>query len=201
MYNNAIPSNAMLVSRRIKTVSGCPRRSCNDIEDVNHMVGSCVKTMQVIALLNKWGFQVPVFGNFEECLTVLQRMIGKQNLSANLFCNAIWLVWKSRCKLVNTKREDSVNFIAAEAVSYVTKNNFVYIHQDIWNANRLMLFNHWHPPPLGWIKINFNGSLRRNNSAGVGGVVRDHKGRFLLAFGNSLQHWDAAQTELHAMSI
>ncbi|PKU73586.1 hypothetical protein MA16_Dca013106 [Dendrobium catenatum] len=62
-----------------------------------------------------------------------------------------------------------------------------------------MLFNHWHPPPLGWIKINFDGALRRNNSAGVGWVVRDHKGSFLLAFGNSLQHWDAAQTELHAV--
>ncbi|PKU82200.1 hypothetical protein MA16_Dca018598 [Dendrobium catenatum] len=35
--------------------------------------------------------------------------------------------------------------------------------------------------------------------AGIGGVVRDNKGRFLLAFGNSLQHWDADQTELCAV--
>ncbi|PKU85645.1 Putative ribonuclease H protein [Dendrobium catenatum] len=62
-----------------------------------------------------------------------------------------------------------------------------------------MLSNSWHPPPPGWIKINVDAALKSNNMAGVGGVVRDDKGRFLLAFGADFVHWDISQVELMAI--
>ncbi|KAH0457424.1 hypothetical protein IEQ34_012739 [Dendrobium chrysotoxum] len=35
--------------------------------------------------------------------------------------------------------------------------------------------------------------------AGIGGVIRDDRGRFLLAFGVHYRHWDIAQVELMAV--
>ncbi|PKU73176.1 hypothetical protein MA16_Dca021367 [Dendrobium catenatum] len=54
----------------------------------------------------------------------------------------------------------------------------------------------WHPPPLDWIKINVDASLLDSNLASIGVVVRDSKGRLLLAFGKKKLHWDINQLEL-----
>ncbi|XP_020694670.1 uncharacterized protein LOC110108384 [Dendrobium catenatum] len=58
----------------------------------------------------------------------------------------------------------------------------------------------WQPPPPDWIKINFDASLKGNYEAGFGGIARDYKGRFILAFGIKKMHWDIAQLELSAAS-
>ncbi|XP_020677838.1 uncharacterized protein LOC110096301 [Dendrobium catenatum] len=57
----------------------------------------------------------------------------------------------------------------------------------------------WCPPPKDWIKINVDASLLSSNLAGVGGVFRDHKGRFIRAFGKNGAHWDIARLELEAV--
>ncbi|XP_020704050.1 uncharacterized protein LOC110115218 [Dendrobium catenatum] len=65
-----------------------------------------------------------------------------------------------------------------------------------WDTNQRELFCSWYPPPTGWIKLNVDASILSNNVAGFGGVIRDEKGRFLLAFGINIMHWDIAQIEL-----
>jgi len=55
-----------------------------------------------------------------------------------------------------------------------------------------MLLNHWHSPPPDSIKVNVNDSLLSSYKYGIGGVFRNCKGRFLLAFGQACVHWDAA---------
>ncbi|KAH0451783.1 hypothetical protein IEQ34_019082 [Dendrobium chrysotoxum] len=49
------------------------------------------------------------------------------------------------------------------------------------------------------IKVNIDAALLSNNSAGIGGVFRDNKGRFLLAFGFKCTHWDISLLELMAV--
>ncbi|XP_020675414.1 uncharacterized protein LOC110094507 [Dendrobium catenatum] len=58
----------------------------------------------------------------------------------------------------------------------------------------------WHPPPPEWYKINIDAALRSNYGAGIGGIVRDHKGRFVHAFGLYGMHWDIAQLELYSFN-
>ncbi|KAL0919966.1 hypothetical protein M5K25_009059 [Dendrobium thyrsiflorum] len=41
-------------------------------------------------------------------------------------------------------------------------------------------------------------TLLPSYKAGIGGIFRDHKGRFLLAFGKSCVHWDVGSLELSA---
>ncbi|PKU82253.1 Putative ribonuclease H protein [Dendrobium catenatum] len=198
LYNNALPSNSLFVNRRISFFSGCPR-GCEVVEDKDHIGGRCFKIRKVASLLNNWGLHIPVYECLEDCLGGLQKMLGREGLAANLYCTVLWLVWKSRCKLIYTGKEDSDNSIAANAISFAVQSNFLNFQQDNWDAYQLLLSSHWNPPPPGWIKINVDGALMKNNRARIGGVARDDKGRFLLAFDNPLQHWDAAQTELFAI--
>ncbi|KAI0499477.1 hypothetical protein KFK09_017681 [Dendrobium nobile] len=110
-----------------------------------------------------------------DCMVGLQRLLGKNALVANMFCTVVWLVWKSKCRLVHGDKEDSENYIAQ------------------------MLSLHWHPPPPGWIKINVDAAIKKNNVAGIGGVARDGNGRFLIALSYQLLHWDSAQSEMLAV--
>jgi hypothetical protein len=44
----------------------------------------------------------------------------------------------------------------------------------------------WSPPPLGWCKLNTDGSVGANGDAGAGMVIRDHNGHVLLSSCRSL---------------
>ncbi|XP_020704707.2 uncharacterized protein LOC110115721, partial [Dendrobium catenatum] len=56
----------------------------------------------------------------------------------------------------------------------------------------------WASPPPEWIKVNIDATLLRSNETRIGGVFRDHKGRFLLTFGIKCTHWDNGALELLA---
>ncbi|OEL13207.1 hypothetical protein BAE44_0025775 [Dichanthelium oligosanthes] len=48
----------------------------------------------------------------------------------------------------------------------------------------------WTPPPRGWSKVNFDGSVYNDGSgrASIGGVIRDSAGRVVLAFAEPTEH-------------
>ncbi|OEL34016.1 L-lactate dehydrogenase [Dichanthelium oligosanthes] len=48
----------------------------------------------------------------------------------------------------------------------------------------------WTPPPPGWYKLNFDGSVCRDESgrASIGGVIRDCTGRLVAAFAERTDH-------------
>ncbi|XP_020681242.1 uncharacterized protein LOC110098680 [Dendrobium catenatum] len=69
---------------------------------------------------------------------------------------------------------------------------------DVNQPTRL-LNNYWYPPPPDWIKVNIDTSLCPSYKAGIGDVFHDHKGRFLMAFGQKWIHWDIASLELQAI--
>ena len=50
-------------------------------------------------------------------------------------------------------------------------------------ASRLIISNRWTPPPLGWMKVNFDGAtFKERNLAGLGGVIRNDNGLIMAAF-------------------
>ncbi|XP_020700942.1 uncharacterized protein LOC110112896, partial [Dendrobium catenatum] len=198
LYNEAVPSNAFLMKRKLRGIDACPR-GCHGEEDCWHIVGNCVKIQNVIKLLNGWGFNIPVFKYFKNCLDELKRYAGYKSFIANLYYTTIFLIWKSRSKLIHEVVEDSNITIAANSISLTPVSNFINLSSYNWDDNQCKLSNSWHPPPPGWIKINVDVALKCNNMAGIGGVVRDEKRRFLLAFGFRYVHWDIAQVELMAV--
>ncbi|XP_028555252.1 uncharacterized protein LOC110110727 [Dendrobium catenatum] len=195
LYNKAIPSCDFLVKRKISSQTSCPR-GCIENEDNCHITARCNKLQRCIIFLNRWGFNIPLFEDFKSCLDGLDKASTTNPLMANIYCTAVFLTCKSRCKLVHGKIEDSDFYIAANTVSLTMVSNFINIHLKNWDTNQLMLSSSWCPPPTGWIKINIDASLKSNYLAGIGGVIRDDKGRSLLAFGTHYLHWDISQVEL-----
>ncbi|XP_028555064.1 uncharacterized protein LOC114580740 [Dendrobium catenatum] len=116
-----------------------------------------------------------------------------------MYCTAVFIAWKNRCKLVHGKSEEYVFFMAANTVSLATISNFIVTHPENWDTNQLKLFSSWCLPPTGWIKINIDASLKSNYLAVIGGIIKDNKGGFLLAFGHHYLHWDIAHVELLAI--
>ncbi|KAL6620539.1 hypothetical protein ACP70R_035678 [Stipagrostis hirtigluma subsp. patula] len=59
----------------------------------------------------------------------------------------------------------------------------------------------WTPPPRGWFKINFDGSVYSDGSgrASIGGAIRDSAGRVVLVFAELTEHSTVGIVEARAM--
>ncbi|KAI5312445.1 hypothetical protein L3X38_041618 [Prunus dulcis] len=94
-----------------------------------------------------------------------------------------WKIWEARNNMVfhDSKATLASCFFAA-----------AYVGLDFWRLNskaRLgsadSMMIKWNPPPIGWIKINFDGSLM-NSHASTGFVIRDSEGHVLIAGSNNI---------------
>ncbi|XP_020684353.2 uncharacterized protein LOC110100971 [Dendrobium catenatum] len=200
IFKNAIPTFKYLHRRRLRDNAECPR-GCTTIEDQEHVLCTCLKLKEVINLLNLWGFCIPKFRNYEDCIKWLEMVARKRGLVASLYCNAVFLSWKSRNKKIHEGMEESSTFIASNAICYTSiLNNFNHFSTGNWDVNQSKrLSNSWQPPPPEWLKVNVDASLLTSYKAGLAGVFRDCKGRFLYVFGIKCIHWDIAKLELLAI--
>jgi hypothetical protein len=41
--------------------------------------------------------------------------------------------------------------------------------------NKVERFIWWEPPPMGWVRLNTDGSCRENGFIGCGGIIRGNK--------------------------
>ncbi|KAL0911907.1 hypothetical protein M5K25_017843 [Dendrobium thyrsiflorum] len=195
---NAIPTNDYLFRRGLVDSNLCPR-GCLEVENIDHCTATCPKLVQVIRLLNTWGFSVPVFISFTNCCRKLKLISVRNSFLAKMYLVLIFHSWLSRNIVKHGGGVDSHVVIASKVVSFMATLHVDKVIWGNWGTNQPpRLSNFWHPPPPKWLKINIDESLRRSYTAGVGGVVRDYKGRFLMAFGCSYVHWDCAQMELLA---
>ncbi|CAL8991586.1 unnamed protein product [Prunus brigantina] len=94
-----------------------------------------------------------------------------------------WQIWEARNNVVfhDSKATPASYFHAATCVGL-----------DFWRLNskaRLdsadSMMTKWHPPPTGWIKVNFDGSLM-NSHASTSFVIRDSEGHVLIAGFNNI---------------
>ncbi|KAK8926492.1 hypothetical protein KSP39_PZI018923 [Platanthera zijinensis] len=56
----------------------------------------------------------------------------------------------------------------------------------------------WSPPPLGWLKVNFDGSIHENNRAGLGCTIRNHVGELIAASGVKASSRSVNMTKLRS---
>ncbi|KAL0925444.1 hypothetical protein M5K25_003776 [Dendrobium thyrsiflorum] len=118
---------------------------------------------------------------------------------AKLYCLLVFYSWKIRNNVVHDGQELGSCFIASTAVSLASILTKLNPFSGHWGAfQRQLSTSSWHPPPSGWIKVNVDATIRLSNVVRVGGVIRDHKGRFLCSFGYNCVHWDSGYMELVA---
>ncbi|KAL0923917.1 hypothetical protein M5K25_004705 [Dendrobium thyrsiflorum] len=193
LVNNALPTNLWLNHRKLKDFVFCPR-NCSDIEDSNHVYVRCLKLNEIFDMLKQWGIQLPIFCNLDDCL--------KKSIDYGYFIsgNYFFLPFSARNNYKHGVKVPTSTVIASYILSYSFQPRLIPICRN-WDANRhLMLSKIWYPPPSNWIKLNVDVALTLSNLASIVGVLRDHKGRFLLAYyGRRLKHWEISFMELLAI--
>ncbi|KAI0492194.1 hypothetical protein KFK09_026461 [Dendrobium nobile] len=90
------------------------------------------------------------------------------------------------------------SIVAANALFFAVSKSGPFLSS--WGTNLLRESQRtWYPPLKEWIKVNVDASLTSSNLAGIGGIFRDYKGRFISAFGKNGNHWDIGHLELQAV--
>ena len=94
---------------------------------------------------------------------------------------AVWNIWKSRNNFVfqrkrlNPQLDSLISNQVAEFMHYIVSPR-VPVHRTIHRIR-------WEKPPVGWMKLNTNGSACGKPSvAGCGGVIRNDRGHWIVGF-------------------
>ncbi|KAI0524441.1 hypothetical protein KFK09_003810 [Dendrobium nobile] len=193
----AIPTNVFLKNRKISDFINCAR-GCDSIESYEHIMVNCKYLIEVIMRIREWGIQIPFFNSLDDCLHSLKALTVQNSGMVKLYCTIVYLSWKNRNEIQHQKTAIPSSLVAANALYLATSNVNPFLVS--WGTNLPRESLHpWCPPPKDWIKINVDASLLESNQAGIGGIFRDHMGRFISAFGKKRTHWNIAQLELDAI--
>ncbi|XP_028552555.1 uncharacterized protein LOC110095510 isoform X2 [Dendrobium catenatum] len=193
----AIPTNQFLKHRRIAVNDHCAR-GCNVVESFEHIMVQCKYMIDVIIQMRRWGISIPVFQTLEGCLQGLKSLSSRDNGIVKIYCTIVYLSWKNRNDFKHGNSVLPCYMIAVNALSLAATK--FSLHLSNWGTSLLRESREsWCPPPKDWMKINVDASLLRSNCSGIGGIFRDYKGRFIIAFGENKIHWDIAQLELEAV--
>ncbi|KAL0917801.1 hypothetical protein M5K25_012892 [Dendrobium thyrsiflorum] len=119
IFNNAIPTFQFLFQRRIQGEFDCPRGSIAT-EDLEHITLKCVKLVEIICYLNKWGFGIPNFKSFQECWKWMESYNKGHGYLINIYCSAAYLNWRARNRFLHEGKDDSAMVIATNSVSYAS---------------------------------------------------------------------------------
>ncbi|XP_020675094.1 uncharacterized protein LOC110094246 [Dendrobium catenatum] len=173
-------------------------RGCNSIESYEHIMVRCNYLIDVIKQIQDWGIGIPVFQTINSCLEELRRMSIRNPGIVKIYCTVVYLSWRNRNCVKHGKSALPSSVTASNSLALASIKGSPYLSN--WGTNLLReSCVSWCPPPKDWMKINVDASLLRSNYAGVGGIFRDHKGRFILAFGEKKIHWDITKLEMEAV--
>ncbi|KAF7842214.1 reverse transcriptase [Senna tora] len=110
-------------------------------------------------------------------------------------CETVMPLWKTLVKQEYWSKFFSLN--EKDWIKYNLDNNCSKNHVD-----KHLEFISWKPPKQDWMKINVDGSHRKDdNSICCGGVVRDNSGRWITGFTKRLGHGSAFQAEIWAILL
>ena len=101
--------------------------------------------------------------------------------------------------LVSLKESASIQFVSCTATSTIHNMFNVLGLSPLSLKAPKFIPVHWDPPPVNWLKVNTDGSFRNPETAGFGGVFRDHEGLFQGAFAHKVEVSSAIDAEVLAV--
>ncbi|CAL9010413.1 unnamed protein product [Prunus brigantina] len=114
----------------------------------------------------------------------------------------LWEIWKTRCKAIM----EGCKIDPCKVVETAGKAKVEF--QKVWQGNTNNEASHslstgevfsWEPPPMGFVKVNIDGSWHSNGrKAGVGVVIRNSVGEFLGGMAASRVGHSALEVEAEA---
>ncbi|XP_020689791.1 uncharacterized protein LOC110104862 [Dendrobium catenatum] len=195
--NASIPTNLYLKNCKLLEDDLCAR-GCATVENYEHISVQCKYLVEIINKLIAWGIPIPIFNSMDHCLIELKKISEKNLGVVQIYCTIVYFSWKNRNEIKHGKSALPSYSVASNALYVaITKSNpsLSNLSTNLFRESYIS----WCPPPKEWMKINIDASLTHSGLAGIGGIFRDCIGRFILAFGRKMIHWDIAQLEMGAI--
>ncbi|KAL7200926.1 hypothetical protein ACSBR1_032779 [Camellia fascicularis] len=195
VLHEKILTNHMRKLRDLTNDLSCPY--CDSVEDIEHLLRFCPKAVQVwCTVFSKDWYSNILHLSWKDWFT---RNTKKKNKLHYLFLVTTWTIWKNRNKWVfehkNTPIFESVNSITNFAKAIVQAFNL-----DITTSLKFKSLTVWSYPSAGKIKLNTDGSTRRNGGGGgFGGLFRDERGSWISGYYGRLEICTSLEAELWAV--
>ncbi|KAK9949446.1 hypothetical protein M0R45_004967 [Rubus argutus] len=195
------------LQRRGESLCSCCHLCGAAVESISHLFFECPR----VQVIWKWLFglfQVPMPHSSSAQLLLSPSFICHLPVALKILwrmtvCNFIWCIWTERNKLrfedscfcplrfkqfffLSFKDSASLYFSPSSA-SYGVPPVFLLLGLSPlrFRANSYIPVV-WTPPPVGWLKVNTDGSFRDSSRAGFGGVFRNHEGFFVGGFSSKV---------------
>jgi ribonuclease HI len=200
-YHLSVPVREILASCGINIPTSCPKCLASN-ESLIHMLRDCPDS---IVFWNS--FRFPSSGNHFYSASLFDwihsNCIATSTHDLNipwqtLFSFGIWSLWLRRNQFV-FKPDSHFLDPVVNAISYASE--FFYLIGSYSKVkNMISTPIKWVVPPLGWFKLNTDGSSLGNPGlAGGGGVIRNHVGDWVGGFSRAFGITTSVQAELRAL--
>jgi ribonuclease HI len=201
-YHKSVPVRDTLFARGINVPTCCPRCT-SPTESLSHVLRDCPDSNLFwnqlgvpVACLHSFSFSLVEWLDFN-CSSPLPHNSSKVSWQT-VFSFAVWNLWLRR----NHFAFDSLHKLpdpVAQTLGFASEF-FCLTGGEAIIKSFTMVPVKWHAPPLGWAKLNTDGSSLGNPGlAGGGGVIRDSSGSWLGGFSRYLGHTTSVQAELRAL--
>ncbi|KAL0701401.1 hypothetical protein Bca4012_057523 [Brassica carinata] len=180
VVSGAIATYAQLCTRGINTDPVC-QRCCLEEETINHALFRCPYAYATWRCSN-----LPVVyqfsDNLEDNMSMLFQFLkdcGDIWEQGILSFWIVWYVWKSRNEFLFNRRNVQPIEDANRAIR--AKDEWCYsVKKKETGVQRTLRSSKWEPPPVGWLKCNFDCSFSQENEyAGLGCIVRNDQGKLV----------------------
>ena len=200
-YHKSVPVRDTLFARGINVPTCCPQCNCPN-ESLSHVLHDCPNSNlfwnqlgDPVACLHSFLFPLIEWLAYN-CSFPLPHNSSKVSWQT-VFSFAIWNLWLHRNHFAFNslhKLPDPV----AQSLGFASEF-FCLSGGDAITKSLTVVSIKWHAPPLGWAKLNTDGSSLGNSGlAGGGGVIRDSCGSWLGGFSQHIGHTASVQAELRA---
>lgn len=185
---NILPTKNALALRHVVISRACPL--CHVAEEsVMHILWKCkmIKKIWQEVFGSHW---VSVWDTVQRCSSVIDVAVGlfegNHGISVERIWVIAWFIWNRRNKLVMLGDTKDLASVTAEANAWLLEwDNINSRASSVTIKERV----HWKPPNELCFKVNFDGAIfKEERKAGVGAVIRNHKGELMVAMTNVVHH-------------
>ncbi|KAK4727019.1 hypothetical protein R3W88_031936 [Solanum pinnatisectum] len=118
----------------------------------------------------------------------------------------LWNIWKNKNNRLFKNKNAHGPGINIQNISFSALEFYYLDYCPLSNSLRCTIVVQWHRLPVGFIKLNIDGSFDSNtNNGGTGGVLRNHMGDWITGFTCKVRVKNAHQAEslalLHGLNL
>ncbi|KAH9669858.1 putative ribonuclease H protein [Citrus sinensis] len=186
MFHASLKTKAELVRRHLSISSPCDR--CGAVcEDVIHALRDCPLVKQfwlnIILTSKRHDFLNSRLHHWLRLNLGDASMVGNVSNWAIFFGVALWRIWFWRNQFLFHQRLMVPSVLLVNVHTRAEEIHKLHNHPLITKNTRVQKWISWHPPAWPWCTLNTDGAHRIHGTSTVGGLIRDHLGRWLIGFG------------------